>query len=191
MELSGEAYKYSVYQGYENKEKKLSDAKEIDTENENNLYCILLRKEDSENLSQEKVTVENKDCFYLNYSGAKCRFCGNDELSYDDKSKQASVKNNKPLENDAFCVKVNNGTVQWYRIPKDKLKSRSKDDRTAILKAWKTLKVPELLLCPLPKDLANWLDTNASENWRLDKGARSKEVTRILLDAKRRSEEEL
>ncbi len=43
----------------------------------------------------------------------------------------------------------------------------------------------------LPKDLANWLDTNASENWRLDKGARSKEVTRILLDAKRRSEEEL
>ena len=43
----------------------------------------------------------------------------------------------------------------------------------------------------LPKDLANWLDTNASENWRLDKGARSKEVTRILLDAKRRREEEL
>ncbi len=43
----------------------------------------------------------------------------------------------------------------------------------------------------LPKDLANWLDSNASENWKLDKGARSKEVTRILLDAKRRSEEEL
>ncbi|WP_461461576.1 hypothetical protein [Methanobrevibacter sp.] len=43
----------------------------------------------------------------------------------------------------------------------------------------------------LPKDLASWLDSNASENWKLDKGARSKEVTRILLDAKRRSEEEL
>ncbi|WP_295722878.1 hypothetical protein [uncultured Methanobrevibacter sp.] len=43
----------------------------------------------------------------------------------------------------------------------------------------------------LPKDLAIWLDSNASENWKLDKGARSKEVTRILLDAKRRSEEEL
>jgi hypothetical protein len=43
----------------------------------------------------------------------------------------------------------------------------------------------------LPKDLANWLDNNASENWKLDKGARSKEVTRILLEAKRRSEEEL
>ena len=43
----------------------------------------------------------------------------------------------------------------------------------------------------LPKDLANWLDNNASENWKLDKGARSKEVTRILLDAKRRSVEEL
>ena len=43
----------------------------------------------------------------------------------------------------------------------------------------------------LPKDLANWLDNNASANWQLDKGARSKEVTRLLLDAKRRSEEEL
>lgn len=43
----------------------------------------------------------------------------------------------------------------------------------------------------LPKDLGNWLDSNASANWQLDKGARSKEVTRILLDAKRRSEEEL
>ena len=43
----------------------------------------------------------------------------------------------------------------------------------------------------LPKDLANWLDTNASENWKLDKGARSKEVTLILIDAKRIIEEEL
>lgn len=43
----------------------------------------------------------------------------------------------------------------------------------------------------LPKDLAKWLDDNASNVWKLDKGARSKEVTRILLDAKRRSEEEL
>lgn len=43
----------------------------------------------------------------------------------------------------------------------------------------------------LPKDLAKWLDENASSNWKLDKGARSKEVTKILLDAKRKSEEEL
>ena len=43
----------------------------------------------------------------------------------------------------------------------------------------------------LPKDLANWLDDNAAANWRLDKGARSKEVTKLLLEAKRRSEEEL
>jgi metal-responsive CopG/Arc/MetJ family transcriptional regulator len=43
----------------------------------------------------------------------------------------------------------------------------------------------------LPKDLAKWLDENASSNWKLDKGARSKEVTKILLEAKRNSEEEL
>ena len=43
----------------------------------------------------------------------------------------------------------------------------------------------------LPKDLANWLDDNAAMNWKLDKGARSKEVTKLLLEAKRRSEEEL
>ena len=43
----------------------------------------------------------------------------------------------------------------------------------------------------LPKDLAKWLDENASANWKLDKGARSKEVTKILLEAKRKSEEEL
>ncbi|MDL2246864.1 hypothetical protein LJB96_04520 [Methanobrevibacter sp. OttesenSCG-928-K11] len=43
----------------------------------------------------------------------------------------------------------------------------------------------------LPKDLANWLDDSASNIWKLDKGARSKEVTRLLLEAKRRSEEEL
>lgn len=43
----------------------------------------------------------------------------------------------------------------------------------------------------IPKDLAKWLDSNASANWQLDKGARSKEVTKILLEAKRRSEEEL
>ncbi|MCC7553399.1 MAG: hypothetical protein KO202_02735 [Methanobacteriaceae archaeon] len=43
----------------------------------------------------------------------------------------------------------------------------------------------------LPKDLANWLEDSASTIWKLDKGARSKEVTRLLLDAKRRSEEEL
>lgn len=43
----------------------------------------------------------------------------------------------------------------------------------------------------LPKDLAKWLDENASSNWKLDKGARSKEVTKILLEAKRKSEEEL
>jgi len=43
----------------------------------------------------------------------------------------------------------------------------------------------------LPKDLARWLDDNASTNWKLDKGARSKEVTKILLEAKRKSEEQL
>ena len=150
VELSGEAYKYSVYQGYENKEEKLPDAREIDTKKGINLYCILLRKEGSENLSQEKAIVENKDCFYLNYSGAKCRFCGNDELSYNDKFKQISVKNNKPLRNDAFCVEVNNGTVQWYRIQENELyktsKSTSKNDRIAIHKKLERLNVPELLL---------------------------------------------
>ena len=41
----------------------------------------------------------------------------------------------------------------------------------------------------LPKEIAEWLDDNASSNWKLDKGARSKEVTKILLEAKRKSEE--
>ena len=41
----------------------------------------------------------------------------------------------------------------------------------------------------LPEEIAEWLDENASTNWRLDKGARSKEVTKILLEAKRKSEE--
>ncbi|KZX10588.1 hypothetical protein [Methanobrevibacter curvatus] len=40
----------------------------------------------------------------------------------------------------------------------------------------------------LPKELAEWLDMQASTNWRLDKGARSKEVTKIILEAKRMSE---
>jgi hypothetical protein len=43
----------------------------------------------------------------------------------------------------------------------------------------------------LPKELANWLDERASESWRLDKGARSKEVTKILLEAKRISDEKI
>ena len=43
----------------------------------------------------------------------------------------------------------------------------------------------------LPKELADWLDENASVNWRLDKGARSKEVTKILLQAKRLTEEKI
>ncbi|WP_157078631.1 hypothetical protein [Methanobrevibacter filiformis] len=43
----------------------------------------------------------------------------------------------------------------------------------------------------LPKELAEWLDENASINWRLDKGARSKEVTKILLEAKRMTEEKI
>ncbi|MDR2967468.1 MAG: hypothetical protein LBU74_05930 [Methanobacteriaceae archaeon] len=36
----------------------------------------------------------------------------------------------------------------------------------------------------LPKKIAIWLDENASANWKLDKGARSKEVTKILMEAK-------
>jgi metal-responsive CopG/Arc/MetJ family transcriptional regulator len=43
----------------------------------------------------------------------------------------------------------------------------------------------------LPDDLAKWLDKNASTNWQLDRGARSKEMTKILLDAKRESEEKV
>ncbi|MDR0900418.1 MAG: hypothetical protein LBM26_02055 [Methanobrevibacter sp.] len=43
----------------------------------------------------------------------------------------------------------------------------------------------------LPKELAKWLDENAASNWKLDKGARSKEVTKLLLEAKRKSEDEL
>jgi hypothetical protein len=41
----------------------------------------------------------------------------------------------------------------------------------------------------LPKELSEWLDDQASKNWRLDKGARSKEVTKIILEAKRMTEE--
>ncbi|MGL4669608.1 MAG: hypothetical protein ACRCVG_03285 [Methanobacteriaceae archaeon] len=41
----------------------------------------------------------------------------------------------------------------------------------------------------LPKELADWLDLSASNNWKLDKGARSKEVTMLLLEAKEYNEE--
>ncbi len=43
----------------------------------------------------------------------------------------------------------------------------------------------------LPKELADWLDNNAATNWKLDKAARSKEITKLLLEAKRRSEDEI
>lgn len=43
----------------------------------------------------------------------------------------------------------------------------------------------------LPKELADWLDNNAANNWKLDKAARSKEITKILLESKRRSEDEI
>ncbi|MDR2873547.1 MAG: hypothetical protein LBV42_02200 [Methanobrevibacter sp.] len=43
----------------------------------------------------------------------------------------------------------------------------------------------------LPKELAGWLDERASDSWKLDKGARSKEVTKILLEAKRISDEKI
>lgn len=57
-------------------------------------------------------------------------------------------------------------------------------------KIWK-LSEKSRMNISLPKDLAKWLDENASLNWKLDKGARSKEVTKILLEAKRKSEEEI
>lgn len=57
-------------------------------------------------------------------------------------------------------------------------------------KIWK-LSEKSRMNISLPKDLAKWLDENAATNWKLDKGARSKEVTKILLEAKRKSEEEL
>lgn len=43
----------------------------------------------------------------------------------------------------------------------------------------------------LPVELANWLDEKASLNWKLDKGARSKEVTKILLESKRLTEDKI
>ena len=43
----------------------------------------------------------------------------------------------------------------------------------------------------LPQDLSKWLDNNAAENWKLDKAARSKEITRIIIEAKRKSEDEI
>ena len=90
VELDGKAYECGVYQ-----KGKLPDAKEIATENENNLYCILLRKEGSKNLSQKGAIAENKDCFYLDYSGAKCRFFGNDELSYDNTTHWFTIQQTK------------------------------------------------------------------------------------------------
>ncbi|MCL2115115.1 MAG: hypothetical protein FWH29_02715 [Methanobrevibacter sp.] len=53
---------------------------------------------------------------------------------------------------------------------------------------WKLQKKSRMNIS-LPEEIADWLDDNASANWKLDKGARSKEVTKILLEAKRKSEE--
>lgn len=43
----------------------------------------------------------------------------------------------------------------------------------------------------LPKELADWLDNNAANNWKLDKAARSKEITKILIETKKRSEDKI
>jgi RPA family protein len=43
----------------------------------------------------------------------------------------------------------------------------------------------------IPTELADWLDNNASSNWKLDKAARSKEVTKILKQAKETEEAQI
>ena len=56
-------------------------------------------------------------------------------------------------------------------------------DKEYVDKKWK-LSEKSRMNISLPKELAEWLDDNASTNWKLDKGARSKEVTKILYEAK-------
>ena len=56
-------------------------------------------------------------------------------------------------------------------------------DKEYVDKKWK-LSEKSRMNISLPKELAEWLDNNASLNWKLDKGARSKEVTKILYEAK-------
>jgi len=54
---------------------------------------------------------------------------------------------------------------------------------------WKTAEKSRMNIS-LPKEIAEWLDENAVSNWKLDKGARSKEVLKILLEAKEKSDED-
>ncbi|MDR1820664.1 MAG: hypothetical protein LBR15_10530 [Methanobrevibacter sp.] len=63
-------------------------------------------------------------------------------------------------------------------------------EKDEVDKIWK-LSEKSRMNISLPEELANWLDERASDNWRLDKGARSKEVTKILLEAKRTSDEKI
>ena len=63
----------------------------------------------------------------------------------------------------------------------------SKDDVDRI---WKLSEKTRMNIS-LPKELADWLDNNAATNWKLDKAARSKEITKLLLESKRRSEDEI
>ncbi len=63
----------------------------------------------------------------------------------------------------------------------------SKDDVDRI---WKLSEKTRMNIS-LPKELADWLDNNAANNWKLDKAARSKEITKLLLESKRRSEDEI
>lgn len=63
----------------------------------------------------------------------------------------------------------------------------SKDDVDRI---WKLSEKTRMNIS-LPKELADWLDNNAATNWKLDKAARSKEITKLLLESKRRSEDKI
>ncbi|GAA5819167.1 MAG: hypothetical protein LBD03_03285 [Methanobrevibacter sp.] len=63
-------------------------------------------------------------------------------------------------------------------------------EKDEVDKIWK-LSEKSRMNISLPEELANWLDERASYNWKLDKGARSKEVTKILLEAKRTSDEKI
>ncbi|MBX7077330.1 MAG: hypothetical protein K1X33_08485 [Methanobacteriaceae archaeon] len=61
---------------------------------------------------------------------------------------------------------------------------QDKSKKDEVNRKWK-LNEKTRMNISIPNDLANWLDDNASKNWKLDKAARSKQMTCILMEARK------
>ena len=61
---------------------------------------------------------------------------------------------------------------------------QDKSKKDEVNRKWK-LNEKTRMNISIPNDLANWLDDNASKNWKLDKAVRSKQMACILMEARK------